>query len=111
MAKNEPKVPTPSEPTLPSSPTEKEEPTTEPEIPEPVSTLPEGVSMHDAGVLPNTANRAEFMTLDPKRPPPGWKGTFNSCGGCGDFLGNSERCPKCAPVAAPNVYNHGGVAC
>lgn len=81
---------------------------TEPEIAidEPISSYPAGVSMHDAGKLPNTSDRADRIEPDPKRPPVGWQGAYSSCGGCGDFLGNADRCPKCAPPVGPNVTNN-----
>jgi len=80
---------------------------TEPEIDAPASTLPAGVSMHDADKLPNAADRAKRIARDPTQPPIGWKGTFSSCGGCGDFLGNADRCPQCAPPVDPNIVNGG----
>jgi len=80
---------------------------TEPEIEGAPGTLPDGVSMHDAGKLPNTTNRADLIAPDPTQPPPGWKGSFARCGGCGDFIGNADRCPKCAPPMPATNYNHG----
>lgn len=84
---------------------------TEPVIETPPSALPAGVQMHETGVLPNTTNRDLVIQRDPKMPPPGWKGTFHRCGGCGDFIGNSDRCPKCTPAGAgaPYVVNHPNV--
>lgn len=104
MAKHEPKTTTATEPTIAPPPIVPDEVTTSPEIA--CGVLPAGVQMHDAGALPNTSDRARFIAPDPTQPPTGWKGTFNRCGGCGDFLGNAERCPKCAPARLPaNVVN------
>ena len=82
-------------------------PSTEPEVVK--SRHPQGVTMHDAGALPYTADRDKRLaTAEPQAAPPGWKGTYRSCGGCGAFLGNEDRCPKCAPASAlPNVFNVG----
>jgi len=63
-----------------------------------VSRLPDGVEMVAAGKLPRTADRAVRIEPDRKAPPPGWQGSFTSCGSCGDFLGNSSHCPKCSPL-------------
>ncbi len=109
MAKND-KPNAASEPTIAAPPVAPppEEVVTEPEIEAPVSTLPAGVQMHDAGPLPYTADRAQRLAHDPSQAPPGHKGSFGRCGGCGDFLGMADRCPKCAPARLPpNVVNGG----
>lgn len=109
-----------SEPTIAPPPVVPSPPDSEPStladtgegetVEEVKSTLPAGVQMHDAGVLPYTADRAERIAPDPARPPVGWAGSYRSCGGCGDFLPTGvERCPKCAPARVlPNVVNGGG---
>ena len=75
--------------------------------PAPSHTLPAGVSMHQAGVLPNTIDRVNRITHDPRMPPPNWNGPVVRCGGCGDFLGDADRCSKCTPAnVQPNVMNH-----
>ncbi len=73
----------------------------------PVSRYPDGVQMHDTGAMPYTSDRAERLnTGDPEKAPPGWQGSYRSCGVCGKFLGNETRCPKCAPEVVPgNVHN------
>ena len=111
MAKNEPKTSPATDPTiLPPMLVEvsPDDVATEPEIAAPPSTLPAGVVMHDTGVLPYTSNRADLVVADPSQPPAGWKGSFSRCGGCGDFLGNANRCEKCSPPMGPNVVNSGG---
>ena len=105
MAKLEPKT-SATDPTIAPSPPSSEEDVTVPEIVIP-SSLPTGVVMHETGVLPYTADRAGRITADPSQPPPGWKGSFSRCGGCGDFLGNANRCERCTPPMGPNVVNGG----
>lgn len=39
---------------------------------------------------------------DPKKPPTGWAGSYRTCGGCGDFLGNEKFCKKCSPHRFPS---------
>lgn len=96
-----------TEPTIAPPPpvvTEEESPETQPEAA--AVNYPAGVSMHQAGILPNTSDRAQRLAPDPKSPPPGWKGPVVRCGGCGDFLGNADRCSTCAPkYVAPMAFN------
>ena len=66
------------------------------------SKLPLGVAMHEAGLTPHGAERAVMREPDPRAPPRGWAGSFARCGGCGDFIGNTSSCSKCAPVAMPS---------
>ncbi len=67
--------------------------------PLPVSTLPEGVQMHDAArpPAPVTYDDAAIDTRVRKDPPPGWQGSYTRCGGCGDFM-TAESCPRCTAV-------------
>jgi hypothetical protein len=109
MAKPE-KTTAATEPTIappPLAPDSEPAPETQPEGVTP--NYPAGVSMHQAGTLPNTSDRANRIAADPKSPPPGWKGSFSRCGGCGDFLGNADRCPTCAPAYVPPMAFNGGV--
>jgi len=65
-----------------------------PEVSE--SKLPNGVQMHDAGAYARATELPAVMSHDPRKPPPGWKGGFVTCGSCGDFI-QGNRCPTCAP--------------
>jgi hypothetical protein len=50
------------------------------------STLPSGVEMRDA---------AATFADDRRRPPAGWQGSYESCGGCGDFLPTGPSGHEC----------------
>ena len=63
------------------------------------SRLPLGVEMVEPGVRAR-ATEPTFAPRDPKAPPSGWRGTYNRCGGCGDFLGNATSCAACSPTNA-----------
>lgn len=81
------------------------------EEPEHVPQLPDGVQMHWHNQMPIPTELVKAEEVDPKSPPPGWQGGYSRCAGCGDFLGNANRCLKCAPYEdVPNVVNMGKVA-
>ncbi len=96
------------DPPAPPAPLPPPAPDSEPPATAPASRLPDGVQMHQAGALPYTANREAYLAKTPQGAPPGWQGTYGSCGGCGAFLGTSDRCPACAPAALPpHIVNAG----
>lgn len=80
---------------------------TEPAIEDAPPTLPAGVQMHETGTIPYARPVPEEQR-DMSKPPPGWKGSYSRCGGCGAFLGNADRCAKCSPAGAgaPHFVNH-----
>jgi hypothetical protein len=75
--------------------------------PEPPSKLPEGVQMHDAQLPPQLPVPPEEQEHVRRDPPPGWQGSFERCGSCGDFLPDLNPCARCfkgsAPTAAHNM--------
>jgi hypothetical protein len=61
-----------------------------------VPSLPDGVQQ---GPGPHYVRAKEFPPVrDPKKPPPGWLGSYETCGWCGDFI-RAVSCPTCAPSA------------
>ena len=72
------------------------------------SSLPPGVEMVDAGARSRATEVAlEPVERDPKRPPPGWMGSYLTCGFCGDFI-RRDSCPTCAPITMlDHIVNSG----
>jgi hypothetical protein len=63
--------------------------------------------MHDAAMPPRPVEIAPMPGEERARlePPPGWKGTYQRCGGCGDFLKDHNPCPACTPQAPAPPQN------
>ncbi len=60
--------------------------------------LPSGVFMHEQSAVPNATRKPAMVQPNPKGPPIGWIGAYSTCGGCGEFIGNENRCMHCAPI-------------